>query len=150
MVEMKEYVQWLGYPAGTALEGPARQRAEAAAEWYRVHGNPRIYSVPLPEDEGVVTAITAGREVDEEIERLWAEGRIDESYFLDRYAVAVVKKLAADQGPYQLPGCGVLPFEEQFRLFSFIAALSPDLEMLPSGMLKPKHSILMLVRRTTT
>src|SRR6185295_16286563 len=77
--------------------------------------------------------------------RLWEADRVDEAYFLDRYAAAVVEKLAANLGPYQSPGTGKIPFEEQWTLFSYIRPLNPEIEMLPSGMLKPKNSLLAIV-----
>jgi hypothetical protein len=144
IVEEREYARLLGYPWGTGLEGDVRERAEQAAEWYERRGTPRIYCVSPADTGHTVTAITAGHEVDEEVDRLWNADRVDEAYFLDRYAAAVVEKLAQDLGPYQTPGTGKLPFDEQWKLFSYIAPLNPEIEMLPSGMLKPKNSILAL------
>jgi hypothetical protein len=92
-----------------------------------------------------VAALTAGSEVDTEVSRLWDEGRVDEAYFLDRYAAGVVEALASQLGPYQSPGTGRMPFEEQWTLFSYIAPLRPEIEMLPSGMLRPKNSLLAIV-----
>jgi hypothetical protein len=146
IVEEREYARLLGYPWGTGLEGDVRERAEQAAEWYEHHCEPRVYCVS-PDDRGyTVTAITAGREVDAEVDRLWNAGCPDEAYFLDRYAAAVVEKLANDLGPHESPGTGVLPFEEQWKLFSYIAPLNPEMEILESGMLKPKNSLLTIVR----
>ena len=145
IVEEREYARLLGYPWGTSLEGDVRQLAVEAAEWYEQHARPRVYCVSPADAAYTVTAITAGREVDAEADRLWNAGRVDEAYFLDRYAAAVVEKLASDLGPYQSPGTGKLPFDEQWKLFSYIAPLSPEIEILPSGMLKPKNSLLALV-----
>ena len=145
IVEEREYARLLGYPWGTSLEGDVRQLAVDAAEWYEQHAKPRVYCVSPADVAYTVTAITAGREVDAEVERLWNAGRVDEAYFLDRYAAAVVEKLASDLGPYQSPGTGKLPFDEQWKLFSYIAPLNPEIEMLPSGMLKPKNSLLAIV-----
>ena len=90
--------------------------------------------------------ITAGKAVDAEVQQLWDAGKVDEAYFLDRYAAAVVEKLASDLGAHQRPGTGGIPFEEQFTLFSLIAPLQPEMEMLPSGMLNPRNSLLAVVR----
>jgi hypothetical protein len=144
IVEEREYARLLGYPWGTALEGDVRGRAEQAAEWYERHCKPSVYCVSPADTEYTVTAITAGHHVDIEVDRLWNAGRIDEAYFLDRYAAALVEKLANDLGPYQSPGTGKLRFDEQWRLFSYIAPLNPEIEILPSGMLKPKNSLLAL------
>jgi len=145
IVEEREYARLLGYPWGTSLEGDVRQLAVAAAESYEQHAKPRVYCVSPAEAPYTVTAITAGREVDAEVDRLWNADRVDEAYFLDRYAAAVVEKLANDLGPYQSPGTGKLPFAEQWKLFSYIAPLNPEIEILSSGMLKPKNSILVIV-----
>ena len=140
-VEEREYARLLGYPWGTELEGDIRDRAVLAEQWYAENGNPRVYCVPT------VAAITAGREVDAEVDRLWREDRVDEAYFLDRYAAAVVEKLARDLGLYRSPGTAGMPFEEQWSLFAQIAPLKPEIEILSSGMLKPKNSLLALVSR---
>jgi hypothetical protein len=166
-VEEREYARLLGYPWGTALVGEVRERAEQAVEWYRRQGNPRVYCAsavaavydrrfslqatlnPAVIDRrysgATVTAITSGHEVDTEIDSLWAQGRVDEAYFLDRYAAAVVEELASQLGPHRSPGTAGMPFEEQWTLFSFIVSLKPEIEILPSGMLKPKNSLLALV-----
>ena len=143
VVEEREYARLLGYPWGTlleGLEGEVRERAAQATAWYEEHGKPRVYCT------GEVAGITAGGEVDAEVARLWDEGRVDESYFLDRYAAAVVEKMARELGPHASPGCSSkLPFEEQFTLFARLSVLKPEMEMLSSGMLKPKNSLLALV-----
>jgi hypothetical protein len=143
-VEEREYARLLGYPWGTELEGDVHDRAEQAREWYAVHGKPRVYCVPTEEFYSAA-AITAGREVDAEVERLWREERVDEAYFLDRYAAGIVETLARSLGSYRSPGTGGMPFEEQFNLFAQIASLKPEIEILSSGMLKPKNSLLALV-----
>src|SRR5262249_7074703 len=133
-IEEREYARLLGYPWGTLLEGDARELAEHAADWYLRYGKPRVYCLTSdrthePKESNQeqrasflpafrVAGITAGLEVDVEVERLWAAGRVDEAYFLDRYGAGVVEKLAADLGPYRSPGTGKIPFEYQWTLFS--------------------------------
>jgi hypothetical protein len=141
----REYARLLGYPWGRPLEGDVRGRAEQAAEWYRRHGRPRVYLREL--DSGRVAALSAGPEVEQEVDRLWEADRVDEAYFLDRYGAAVVERLARDLGPYRSPGTGGMPFAEQRTLFAHLAPLAPDIEMLPSGMLKPRNSLLVVVPR---
>jgi len=136
VVEQREYARLLGYPWGTELEGQVRDLAQQAEAWYACHGNPRVYCVP-----GVI-GVTAGSEVEVEVQNRWDDGRIDEAYFLDRYAAAVVEKLALDYGCTRRPGTSGVPFEKQFDLFAAIAPLNPEIEMLPSGMLRPKNSLL--------
>lgn len=142
-IDEREYARLLGYPWGKPLEGDVRERAEQAIDWYRHQGKPRVYCRTLETE--TVAAVTAGSEVDEEVERLWQSGHVDEAYFLDRFAAAVVEKLAADLGPCRSPGTAGIPFEEQWKLFSYLAPLAPQIEMLPSGMLKPKNSLLGVV-----
>jgi len=143
MVEEREYARLLGYPWGTLLEGNVRDHAIHAANWYESRATPHVYCV------GSVVGITAGREVDDKVARLWDDGRVDEAYFLDRYAAAVVEQLAVALGAFESPGNGNIPFEEQWRLFERIRPLSPEMELLPSGMLKPKNSLLAVLSTGT-
>lgn len=149
-VAEREYARLLGYPWGTALEGAVRERAEQAADWYARYCRPRVYCAKLEGQSWIqtparVVAITAGIEVDEEVERLWSADRVDEAYFLDRYAAGVVEQLASELGDYRSPGTAGVPFEEQWTLFSHIASLKPEIEILSSGMLRPKNSLLTMV-----
>jgi hypothetical protein len=143
MIDEREYARLLGYPWGTLLKDDVRERAVQASAWYREHGKPRVYCVTL--EDKTVAAITAGVEVEVAVAELWRADRVDEAYFLDRYAAAVVERLAAGLGPYDSPGTGGRNFDEQFILFEHIARLKPQIEILPSGMLKPKNSLLAVV-----
>ena len=137
-LHLPEYGRLLGYPAGKPLEGDVLARAEEALDWYRRHGKPRVVTRVVGEE--TLAAITAGVEVEDEVARLWAEERVDEAYFLDRLGAAVVEHLALSLGKPRSPGHKGFPIEEQFRLYS---QLTPaDIEILPSGMLSPKNSIL--------
>jgi hypothetical protein len=137
-LHLGEYARLLGYPAGKPLEGDVLARAEEALEWYRRHGKPRVVTQVV--GEKTLAAITAGAEVEEEVARRWAEDRVDEAYFLDRLAAAVVEHLALSLGRPRSPGHKGFPLEAQSRLY---AELAPrDIELLPSGMLKPKNSLL--------
>jgi hypothetical protein len=140
VIELCEYARLLGYPWGKPLEGDVLKRAEEAIEWYRRNGKPRVYLRAL--GENALAAITAGSEVEEEVDELWRSDRVDEAYFLDRLAAAVVERIASELGPHRSPGYGGFPLEEQQALFAQFAPLSPEIEILPSGMLKPKNSLL--------
>jgi hypothetical protein len=135
-----EYVRLLGYPAGTELEGDVLVRAGEAIGWHRRNGRPRVYL--RRHDSGLIGAVTAGRELDEEVAKLWAADRVDEAYFLDRLGAALVEELANGIGARRSPGTGNVPFEEQRALFEALAPLAPEIEMLPSGMLVPKNTLL--------
>jgi len=138
LIHLHEYARLLGYPAGKPLEGDVLARAEEALDWYRRNGKPRVVTRVVGEE--TLAAITAGVEVEDEVARLWAEERVDEAYFLDRLAAAVVEHLALSLGKPRSPGHKGFPFEEQFRLYSQLAPA--DIGILPSGMLSPKNSIL--------
>ncbi len=133
-----EYARLLGYPAGKPLEGDVLARAEAAIDWYRRRGNPNVYTRVVGSE--TLAAITAGSEVEEEVAKLWEADRVDEAYFLDRLAAAVVEHLAASLGSYRSPGHRGFPIEEQSKLYALVEP--EEIELLPSGMLKPKNSIL--------
>ncbi len=110
----------------------------------------------------VVAAVSAGSAVDEHSLAHWREGRPDEGYFLDRFAAAVVEHLAAWAGQHLrglavARGLGLLPsyspgyqgwdLEQQARVARCLDAggSSPSprsFEVLPSGMIRPKSSLL--------
>jgi hypothetical protein len=138
LIQLHEYARLLGYPAGKPLEGDVLARAEEALDWYRHHGKPRVFTRVVGEE--TLAAITAGVEVEDEVAKLWAEERVDEAYFLDRLAAAVVEHLALSLGKPRSPGHRGFPFEEQLQLYSQLAP--PDIAILSSGMLSPKNSIL--------
>lgn len=146
MIDSSDYVRLLGYPKGKPLEGDVALRAEEAIDWYARHGTPSVYLRTLGDE--AIAGFTAGPEVDAEIAHLWRADRVDEAYFLDRLAACVVESLAArtgrelGAGARQSPGCGGLPLEGQWRLMSTLKPLSPRIELLPSGMLTPHHSLL--------
>jgi len=110
----------------------------------------------------VVLAASAGREVADEVARHWSEGRPDEGFFLDRFAVAVTERLVfwasgvlcrnaeASQEtllPHLSPGCGNWDLADQHKLMSMLVdhqeemTLGP-LRLLESGALEPQHSVL--------
>jgi hypothetical protein len=83
----------------------------------------------------VVAAVSAGPEVAAEAARLWADGRPDESYFLDRFAAAVAEQLvwrlsavlcadatSVDEGlmPHLSPGCGRWGLSAQHALMALL------------------------------
>jgi hypothetical protein len=87
-----------------------------------------------------LAAITAGSEVEDEVAKLWKAERVDEAYFLDRLAAAVVEHLAASLGNGRSPGHKGFPIEQQSKLHALVAP--EKIELLASGMLRPVHSIL--------
>lgn len=138
MIHLHEYARLLGYPAGKSLEGDVLARAEQAIDWYHRHGHPRVVTRVVGSE--TLAAITAGREVEEEVARLWAADRVDEAYFLDRLAAAVVEHLALSLGTPRSPGHKGFPLSEQSKLYDLLEPRG--IELLPSGMLNPKNSLL--------
>jgi len=138
LIHLHEYARLLGYPAEKPLEGDVLARAEEALDWYRRHGEPRVYSRVVGNE--TIAAITAGSEVEDEVAKLWREERVDEAYFLDRLAAAVVEHLAASFGNGRSPGHKGFPIEDQPKLYALVEPM--EIELLPSGMLRPVHSIL--------
>jgi hypothetical protein len=141
MILEEEYARLLGYPAGKSLEGTVLETAGRARSWYELNGRPRV----LVRDHAV--AITAGVEVEIEIARLWQEDRVDEAYFLDRFAVGVVE--------HHVRAVGASPGSKGWNVGlhgDLMQVLGPDspVELLPSGMLKPVHSILAVVTGEST
>jgi hypothetical protein len=110
----------------------------------------------------VLVAVSAGRDCEEHARQLWTEGKPDEYFFLEIYGSAVVEDLvarasgricdlAAPRGlmavPHYSPGYTGWDVAEQTQLFELIAGrlsqpFPGPLEVLSSGMLKPKKSLL--------
>ncbi|HWA25344.1 MAG TPA: hypothetical protein VG734_06775 [Lacunisphaera sp.] len=109
-----------------------------------------------------VFAVSAGRECEEHARQTWGDAKPDEYFFLEMYGSAVVEDLvartsaricdlAAHQGlmavPHYSPGYTGWDVAEQNPLFDLIkGGLSQPfpgpLEVLSSGMLRPKKSLL--------
>lgn len=110
----------------------------------------------------VLVAVSAGRECEEHARELWNEGKPDEYFFLEIYGSAVVEDLVARTSgrlcagaehdglmavPHYSPGYAGWDVAEQNRLHALIlegmkGSLPGPLEVLSSGMLRPKKSLL--------
>ena len=116
----------------------------------------------------VLMAVSAGKECEEQAKRLWEEEKPDEYYFLESYGSAVVEQLVtlangricgwADENemaalPHFSPGyagwnvTGQVALWELFRR-QFTGGLPGELDVLESGMLRPKKSQLAVVGLT--
>ena len=113
----------------------------------------------------VLVAVSAGRGCEEHARELWTEGKPDEYYFLESFGSAVVEQLVAlangrlcdraDRAglmalPHYRPGYTGWDIADQGKLFALITRgrMQPfpePLEVLSSGMLRPKKSLLALV-----
>ena len=196
-VTSEEYARLLLIPRHKLQDEALAERAASARAWYAEHGRPWIgarrvdvaaldgASVTLAngvafasaaladrlragESHAVVAvAATAGPEAEAEYRRHWAEGRPDEAFFVERFAVGVTEQLvrfasawtcraAERRGETALfhasPGCGSWPLEDQAKLMALLsggveASVGP-VKMWPSGGLSPAHSVLALVALT--
>jgi hypothetical protein len=110
----------------------------------------------------VLVAVSAGPECEEHARELWNEGKPDEYFFLEIYGSAVVEDLVARTSgrlcaaaerdalmavPHYSPGYAGWDVAEQNRLHALIlegmeSNLPGPLEVLSSGMLRPKKSLL--------
>lgn len=116
----------------------------------------------------VLLAVSAGKECEEHAQKLWEEEKPDEYYFLESYGSAVVEQLVmlangricgwADANrvaalPHFSPGyagwdiAGQVPLWEMFRR-QFAAGFPGELDVLESGMLRPKKSQLAVIGLT--
>ena len=185
----EEFNRLLFLPRSKQLEDDLLDRATGAREWYATHGHPfvaytrvnisnvetpeivlandvRLRSVQLAErlQKGdahalVVLAASAGTEVADQVALHWKEGRPDEAFFLDRFAVGITEQLVRWSSaflcreaepaqetllPHLSPGCGHWDLADQHRLMSMLTTgtqLGP-LELLESGGLHPQHSVM--------
>jgi hypothetical protein len=110
--------------------------------------------------EIVVAAVSAGPELETAAQQAWRDEKPDEYYFLEVYGSAVVEHLVTMAGaqicawaeginmavlPHYSPGYGEWSVAEQPRLIEVIRGsreLPGPLEVLDSGMLRPKKSLL--------
>jgi hypothetical protein len=110
----------------------------------------------------ILVAVGAGPEAEDKTRRLWAEEKPDEYFFLEIFASAVVEHLAMLTGarlcdwaeqhemavlPHYSPGYPEWDVAEQPRLLDLIqrtehTGLPSMLEVLDSGMLRPRKSLL--------
>jgi hypothetical protein len=108
----------------------------------------------------IVAAVSAGPQVDDHSATLWREDRSDKAFFLDRFGAAVAEHLARLVGdelrsaagdrtvlPGYSPGYDGWRLEQQHRVHALLTTdphrpLPGPLELLESGMLTPKSSLL--------
>jgi hypothetical protein len=113
----------------------------------------------------VLVAVSAGRACEDEARRLWEESKPDEYFFHEMFGSAVVEHLVAGLSgrlcdlaerdglmavPHYSPGYTGWDVADQGRLFAAITRgldrpLPEPLEVLPSGMLRPKKSLLAVI-----
>ncbi len=127
----------------------------------QLHGHLRS----LGARRAMLVAVSAGRECEVQASQLWEEAKPDEYFFLEMFGSAVVEQLvAATNGrvcdlaeraglmalPHYSPGYSGWDVAEQNKLFALITGgasrpLPGPLEVLASGMLRPKKSLLAVI-----
>ncbi len=141
---------------------------EIASGQIRIDGQPfvseRLQSMlQQAEAESVMlVAVSAGGELEREAQKLWLEEKPDEYFFLEVYGSAVVEHLITMKGaelcawaescdqailPHYSPGYPEWDITQQSALLDLIRQngdhqLHGELEVLDSGMLRPKKSLL--------
>ncbi len=119
----------------------------------------------LDAKSAIIAAVSAGRAGEEQARRRWEEGKPDEYFFLEMFGSAVVENLVASLNaricsladhdglmaiPHYSPGYAGWDVAEQNLLFERLIAdretIFPEpLEVLSSGMLRPKKSLLAII-----
>ena len=112
----------------------------------------------------MLVAVSAGKECEEKANQLWQEGKPDEYFFLEVYGSAVVEHLITSAGaqfcawadknnlavlPHYSPGYPGWTITDQNKLLKLIRQnkgnnLPGRIQVLETGMLKPKKSLLAL------
>lgn len=109
----------------------------------------------------ILVAVSAGPEIEREARKAWLEERPDEYFFLETFGSAVVEHLTTMTGarlcewadgermavlPHYSPGYPEWDVADQAGFFSLVGRdpLPGPLEVLESGMLRPKKSLLAL------
>jgi hypothetical protein len=113
-------------------------------------------------ETAVLVAVSAGKECEETARQLWQEGKPDEYFFMEILGSAVAEHLVAvasgricgwadSRGaavlPHHSPGYSGWDISDQVKLWNLIQQNQADrledrLEVLASGMLRPKKSLL--------
>jgi hypothetical protein len=112
--------------------------------------------------------VSAGRQCEEHAQQLWQEAKPDEYFFLEMFGSAVVEHLVrvasgricgwADAHqlaalPHYSPGYTGWDVAEQVKLWELLRSIGPaqlpsNMEVFPTGMLRPKKSLLAVMGLT--
>lgn len=113
-------------------------------------------------DRAILVAVSAGPECEQQAHQLWQEGKPDEYFFMEVFGSAVVEHLITQAGaricswaepagitvlPHYSPGYPDWDVTDQHKLLALIHAAADTplpgvLQVLDSGMLRPKKSLL--------
>lgn len=115
-------------------------------------------------ESAMLVVVSAGKEIEGKAHQLWKEGKPDEYFFLEIYGSAVVERLVTTTGarfcawadenglavlPHYSPGYPGWDIREQNKFLELIRQqnsykLPGEIQVLETGMLKPKKSLLAL------
>lgn len=166
-VDETTYRRFLRLPRRRALEGPLAENVAGARAWFEAHGQPwwcaaetapgrwphaiaELRTAP----RAAIVAVSAGGEASARSAQAWADGEPERHYFLECYAFAVCDALLRHARRrlgarvHDGPGYRAWPLEDTAAVLAVLRAtgsLPGSLEALPSGMLRPKASQLVLV-----
>jgi hypothetical protein len=108
-------------------------------------------------DSAILVAVSAGPEIEAEAQARWREEKPDEYFFFEVYGSAVVEHLVMMAGarlcaaaerdglavlPHYSPGYPEWDIAQQGALMDLITKLPGPLDVMSSGMLRPKKSLL--------
>jgi hypothetical protein len=145
------------------VEGFSFDESGLRLEDQSFHGHELLRNLNDADADGmIVAAVSAGPELEAAAQQAWREEKPDEYFFLEMYGSAVVEHLVTMAGaqfcawaegvhrgvlPHYSPGYGDWDIAEQLRLGEIIGCgtnpvLPGPLEVLESGMLRPKKSLL--------
>jgi len=116
----------------------------------------------------VLVAVSAGRECEEHAQELWRESKPDEYFFMEMFGSAVVEHLVTVAGgricswadhsgaaalPHYSPGYSGWDISDQIKLWHLIRQngtrrFDGKLDVLETGMLRPKKSLLAVIGLT--
>jgi hypothetical protein len=167
--ELAEYARaWYAKHGRPWLYARSCERVEILGDTVSIDGA-AFHAVPLRTmfevagaDGAVVAAVSAGPELEREALAMWKAEKPDEYFFLEMYGSAVVEHLIAHTGarlcawaeahhlavlPHYSPGYPEWDIAEQYPLMSLLSGprtplLPSAIEVLESGMLRPKKSLL--------
>lgn len=163
------FKRFLKLPPRREFTGAVAEAAAEARAWYTQHGRPwgaAIATEPArwtaacaelrAAPAAALVAVGAGTEVADEAAARWTRDEPDRAYFLDRFAAAVTEALLAEAKRalgatfHDCPGFWDWPITGNLDLLAAFTAVAPlpgSLDVLESGMLRPKTSQLALCDR---
>ncbi len=163
------FKRFLKLPPRREFTGAVAEAAAEARAWYLQHGRPwgaAIATEPArwtaacaelrAAPAAALVAVAAGTEVAEEAAARWTRDEPDRAFFLDRFAAAVTEALLAEAKRalgatfHDCPGFWDWPITGNLDLLAAFTAVAPlpgSLDVLESGMLRPKTSQLALCDR---